>query len=171
MGKKNFRSCEPDSYFFFRNIGKNYDEFTRLLQGHIQNEVDMSSRRTCRATCDAYSYTTSYGCYDYKSDFCQKIERCNGNIIGCYFVESHASICVSVSDYIVDFIKFLIANDFSGIGGSLLYRLLMQQHKVCATHHVIEVTDWLKRNFRIVVAPKEFRFDTLSYASLRATFR
>ncbi|CAG9773547.1 unnamed protein product [Ceutorhynchus assimilis] len=83
--------CDPEVFV----KGKNYDQFTRLLQGHIENEVDMSSKRTCRQTCSAYSLTKSYGCYDDHSEFCRRVERCNGNIIGCFFVESHASICVS----------------------------------------------------------------------------
>ncbi|ERL85944.1 hypothetical protein D910_03359, partial [Dendroctonus ponderosae] len=75
----------------------NYDTFTRLLQGHIQNEVDMNRRGTCRETCGAYSYATSHGCYDWKSDVCKKTERCYGDLHECFFVESHASICVSIT--------------------------------------------------------------------------
>jgi len=88
----------PSQLIKYQIEGKNYDQFTRLLQGHIQNEVDMSNRRTCRETCHDYQFTKSHGCYDYESDVCRRTERCGGNIVGCFFVESHATICVSVSE-------------------------------------------------------------------------
>ncbi|KAL1497449.1 hypothetical protein ABEB36_008421 [Hypothenemus hampei] len=83
--------CDPKTFI----KGKNYDEFTRLLQGYIENEVDMSRSRSCRQTCDYYSFTENYGCYDYKSTFCRKNERCSEKIFGCFFVESYASMCFS----------------------------------------------------------------------------
>ncbi|XP_066151751.1 uncharacterized protein [Euwallacea fornicatus] len=86
-----FWQCDPKKHV----KGKTYDEFTRLLQGHIQNEVDMSSGGTCRETCAAYPSGTSYGCYDSESKYCRETERCNGRLLKCQFIESHMNICPS----------------------------------------------------------------------------
>ncbi|CAG9773540.1 unnamed protein product [Ceutorhynchus assimilis] len=83
--------CDPKEQI----KGKTYEEFTRLLQGHIQNEVDMNNGGTCRESCDSYPTTKNHGCYDGDSKYCREIERCNGQIIKCRFVESHMEICPS----------------------------------------------------------------------------
>ncbi|KAJ8915969.1 hypothetical protein NQ315_016646 [Exocentrus adspersus] len=83
--------CDPKRHI----KGRTYDELTALLQGHVENEVDMNSKGTCRANCAAYSYTESYGCYDSKSEYCTKRKPCNGKIINCKFVESHMKACIS----------------------------------------------------------------------------
>ncbi|XP_050311529.1 uncharacterized protein LOC126747077 [Anthonomus grandis grandis] len=75
--------------------GKTYDEFTRLLQGHIQNEVDMNNQGTCTENCARYSVSTSTGCYDGDSKYCREMERCGGKLLNCRFVESHMEICPS----------------------------------------------------------------------------
>ncbi|XP_066151755.1 uncharacterized protein [Euwallacea fornicatus] len=85
--------CDPETFI----LGKTYDAFTRLLQGVIQNEVDINSYRTCKRTCNDYHFTKSYGCYDYESDFCSKLEGCSGNVINCFFVESYGTICASAA--------------------------------------------------------------------------
>ncbi|XP_060523218.1 uncharacterized protein LOC132700114 [Cylas formicarius] len=83
--------CDPPYHI----KGTTYEEITRLLQGHIQNEVDMNSGGTCTANCAAYPYTESHGCYDYESEYCRKMERCRGTLHGCRFIESHMKICIS----------------------------------------------------------------------------
>ncbi|XP_076270236.1 uncharacterized protein LOC143202514 isoform X2 [Rhynchophorus ferrugineus] len=79
---------DPESH----SKGTTYDEFTRLLQGHIQNEVDMNHQRSCRSTCADYSMAKSYGCYDSDSPYC-KLEKCGGRLIGCRFIKSDMDIC------------------------------------------------------------------------------
>lgn len=91
--------CDPNGFI----KGVNYDQFTRLLQGHIENEVDMSYSSTCTRTCDDYTFikrTTSVTCHEQGSEYCQKVPKCNGNVISCKFVESKATICISVGTYL-----------------------------------------------------------------------
>ncbi|KAJ8946872.1 hypothetical protein NQ318_006782 [Aromia moschata] len=68
-----------------------YEEITQLLQGYVQNEVDLNPEGTCRENCAEYSYTKSHGCY--KNLYCQQQRRCNGKIISCRFFDSDMWIC------------------------------------------------------------------------------
>lgn len=77
-------------------IGETYEEFTQLLQGYIQNEVDLNPDQTCRENCAEYTYTKSHGCFN--NLYCQKQRRCNGKIINCRYVDSDMWICPSVSN-------------------------------------------------------------------------
>ncbi|KAG5894131.1 hypothetical protein JTB14_004069 [Gonioctena quinquepunctata] len=83
--------CDPK----YHQQGITNDQVTRLLQGHIQNEVDLNSKRTCTDTCGIYGFTKSYGCYDSDSEYCKKRKPCHGNLINCRFVESHMTACIS----------------------------------------------------------------------------
>lgn len=82
--------CDPEKYV----LGKNYDEVTRLLQGYIENEVDMNYNRECWQTCEDYSSTKNEGCF--KDKFCARQERCTGNIHSCRRFDSDMNICPSV---------------------------------------------------------------------------
>uniref|UniRef100_A0AAR5PC47 Uncharacterized protein n=1 Tax=Dendroctonus ponderosae TaxID=77166 RepID=A0AAR5PC47_DENPD len=86
-------NCDPEVH----EKGQTYEEFTRLLQGHIENEVDMNNGGTCLQDCSAYSATKSYGCYDSDSKYCREVERCNGDILNCRFVKNHMEVCPSNS--------------------------------------------------------------------------
>lgn len=88
---KELWKCDPATH----EKGKTYDEFTRLLQGHIQNEVDMGKGGSCREDCSTYHSTFSQGCYDSDSKYCKETERCNGRLLNCQFFESHMDICPS----------------------------------------------------------------------------
>lgn len=81
--------CDPKSH----KEGKTYLQITELLQGYIQNEVDMNRDGTCRENCAEYTYTKAHGCY--KELYCAKQRRCNGKIINCRFVDSDMWICPS----------------------------------------------------------------------------
>ncbi|XP_057660741.1 uncharacterized protein LOC130896576 [Diorhabda carinulata] len=83
--------CDPK----YHSEGKTYDQLTRLVQAHIQNEVDLNPTRTCKETCGEYSSTTSQGCYDSGSDYCKYSKPCKGNIYNCEFIESHMTTCIS----------------------------------------------------------------------------
>ncbi|XP_018572021.1 uncharacterized protein LOC108911536 isoform X2 [Anoplophora glabripennis] len=85
--------CDPKQHI----KGSTYDELTALLQGHIENEVDMNFKGTCTENCGAYSLSRSYGCYDSESMYCKKRKLCKGKIIGCKFVESQMTACFSPS--------------------------------------------------------------------------
>lgn len=70
-----------------------YLQITELLQGYIQNEVDLNTDQTCRENCAEYRYTKANSCY--KELYCAKQRRCNGKIINCKFVDSDMWVCPS----------------------------------------------------------------------------
>ncbi|KAJ8969231.1 hypothetical protein NQ317_002186 [Molorchus minor] len=81
------------SYMLLRlyGQGETYEEITQLLQGYVQNEVDLNSEGTCRENCAEYTYTRSHGCF--KNLYCRQQRRCNGKIISCKYVDSDMWIC------------------------------------------------------------------------------
>ncbi|XP_017485333.1 PREDICTED: uncharacterized protein LOC108373907 isoform X2 [Rhagoletis zephyria] len=79
--------CDPAKFV----RGKNYDEVTRLLQGYIENEVDLNKEETCRETCDFYQSTRSEGCF--KDLYCARQPRCSGKLYHCTFVDSDMWVC------------------------------------------------------------------------------
>ncbi|KAL5276193.1 hypothetical protein ACFFRR_001797 [Megaselia abdita] len=81
--------CDPSDYV----KGGTYDEVTRLLQGYVENEVDMNSEGTCRETCAFYEVTKSHGCF--KELFCSRQPKCSGKLLDCQYVDSDMWICPS----------------------------------------------------------------------------
>ncbi|XP_066151749.1 uncharacterized protein [Euwallacea fornicatus] len=79
--------CDPKKHV----QGETYEEITNLLQGYIQNEVDLNSEGTCRENCAEYSFTKSHGCYE--NLYCRQQRTCCGKIIGCKFIDSDMWIC------------------------------------------------------------------------------
>ncbi|XP_046801825.1 uncharacterized protein LOC111680146 isoform X1 [Lucilia cuprina] len=94
--------CDPEQYV----KGKNYEEVTRLIQGYIENEVDMNYNRECWKTCDDYERTKNEGCF--KDKFCARQERCSGHIHNCRYVDSDMTICPSARDSVrrYEFIEY-----------------------------------------------------------------
>ncbi|XP_060650928.1 uncharacterized protein LOC132787692 [Drosophila nasuta] len=81
--------CDPE-----KHVHKvTYDEVTRLLQGFIENEIDLSNDESCGETCPDYRNTTTIGCFDQK--FCSQQPKCEGRIHDCQFVDSDLSVCQS----------------------------------------------------------------------------
>lgn len=78
-----------------RFSGETYAEVTRLLQGYIENEVDMNSEGTCRNDCGYYTLAESHDCF--KDQFCAKQLKCKGRIIDCQYIDSDMWVCQSVS--------------------------------------------------------------------------
>lgn len=68
---------------------------TKLLQGYIENEVDMNSDGTCRDNCAYYNVAENHGCF--KDKYCSKQPRCGGRILECRYIDSDMWICPSVS--------------------------------------------------------------------------
>lgn len=68
---------------------------TRLLQGYIENEVDMNADGTCRDNCAAYTVAENHGCF--KDQFCAKQNACKGRILNCKYIDSDMWVCPSVS--------------------------------------------------------------------------
>jgi hypothetical protein len=84
---KDLWKCDPKRHI----SGDTYVEVTQLLQGYIQNEVDLNSEGTCRENCAEYSYTKSHGCY--QNLWCKRQRRCHGKIINCKYVDSDMWVC------------------------------------------------------------------------------
>ncbi|XP_062138828.1 uncharacterized protein LOC133847665 isoform X2 [Drosophila sulfurigaster albostrigata] len=81
--------CDPPKHK--HNV--TYDEVTRLLQGYIENEVDLNSDETCRETCSYYQSTRSEGCF--KEYFCARQPKCSGKLYNCQFIDSDMWVCPS----------------------------------------------------------------------------
>ncbi|XP_017113092.1 uncharacterized protein LOC108136442 isoform X1 [Drosophila elegans] len=81
--------CDPGKHV----KGVTYDEVTRLLQGYIENEVDLNNEETCRETCSFYQSTRSEGCF--KELYCARQPRCSGRLYDCQFVDSDMWVCPS----------------------------------------------------------------------------
>lgn len=104
--------CDPDKH----QLGSTYEEVTRLLQGYIENEVEMSKSHECWNTCNDYATEiNSDGCF--KDKFCSKQERCTGKIYNCTFIDSDMDVCQSVSSrytryFSYSYISYLFLYDF-----------------------------------------------------------
>ncbi|XP_016923096.2 uncharacterized protein orion isoform X1 [Drosophila suzukii] len=81
--------CDPAKHV----PGVTYDEVTRLLQGYIENEVDLNNEETCRETCGFYQSTRSEGCF--KDLYCSRQPKCTGRLYNCQFVDSDMWVCPS----------------------------------------------------------------------------
>ena len=56
--------------------GQTYVRVTNLLQGHIENEIDLNGQASCRKSCEPYNFAKPQSCY--KDLFCSKQPACNG---------------------------------------------------------------------------------------------
>jgi len=81
--------CDPLEH----RAGETYLEVTKLLQGYIENEVDMNDRQSCQSECGAITMAESKSCY--KDLFCKKQPKCGGRIFDCQFFNADAWVCMS----------------------------------------------------------------------------
>ncbi|KAH9634564.1 hypothetical protein HF086_006189 [Spodoptera exigua] len=86
MSKRDLYRCDPPVH-----TSATYAEVTRLLQGYVENEVDMNSDGTCKENCAFYTLTENHGCYS--DQFCEKQEKCKGRIIDCQYLDSDMWVC------------------------------------------------------------------------------
>ncbi|KAH8249599.1 hypothetical protein KR032_010765, partial [Drosophila birchii] len=84
--------CDPTHH----TAGVTYEEVTRLLQGYIENEVDLSPTGRCRYDCAHFSNTRNHGCYD--NQFCSKQTKCSGRVHNCQYVEYKMQVCQAPQD-------------------------------------------------------------------------
>lgn len=75
--------------------GETYAQITRLLQGYLENEVDMNKDRTCWENCQSYQFAENFGCT--KRSYCMQQQRCSGKILNCHSLSEDLRICPSVS--------------------------------------------------------------------------
>ncbi|CAH2048299.1 unnamed protein product, partial [Iphiclides podalirius] len=87
MARRDLYRCDPPAH----KEGETYAEVTRLLQGYIENEVDMNAEGTCRDNCGYYTLAESHGCF--KDQFCTKQPKCKGRIIDCQYIDSDMWVC------------------------------------------------------------------------------
>ncbi|XP_072948872.1 uncharacterized protein orion isoform X1 [Epargyreus clarus] len=87
MARRDVYRCDPPIH----KEGETYAQVTRLLQGYIENEVDMNSDQTCRENCGYYTLTQNHGCF--KDQFCSNQAACTGRIIDCQYIDSDMWVC------------------------------------------------------------------------------
>ncbi|XP_070073239.1 uncharacterized protein [Drosophila takahashii] len=94
--------CDPKDH----QLGVTYEKVTRLLQGYIANEFDLSKEQTCERECPDYKFSKDEGYSD--SPFSSRHTRCSGNVYDCRFVESDMKVCESdsTSDRRYEYIQF-----------------------------------------------------------------
>ncbi|XP_076043891.1 uncharacterized protein LOC143026977 isoform X2 [Oratosquilla oratoria] len=91
--ENSFMRCDPPKHA----EGETYIQVTELLQGYIENEVDMNEGGSCQNKCSFYEHTKSYGCYRGDVQYCGQQPSCEGNIHECSFIDSDFWVCPSVS--------------------------------------------------------------------------
>uniref|UniRef100_T1H5L1 Uncharacterized protein n=1 Tax=Megaselia scalaris TaxID=36166 RepID=T1H5L1_MEGSC len=76
-------------------LGVNYDQLTRVVQGYIVNEVNINEVYTCTDDCKYHVDREVYGCYK-KDSYCPQ-DRGTGRIIRCEFDtnKDHVTLCPS----------------------------------------------------------------------------
>uniref|UniRef100_A0A1B6ENR6 Uncharacterized protein n=1 Tax=Cuerna arida TaxID=1464854 RepID=A0A1B6ENR6_9HEMI len=79
--------CDPKHHV----EDETYVQLTRLLQGYIQNEVDLNSQQSCRENCGFYQMAKQHGCYE--NNFCARQRGCNGDIVECQYIDSDMWVC------------------------------------------------------------------------------
>ncbi|CAK1554539.1 unnamed protein product [Leptosia nina] len=87
MAKRDLYRCDPAEHA----KGVTYEEVTRLLQGYIENEVDMNEGQSCSGNCAYYTVAKNHGCF--KEQYCSKQPTCRGRIINCQYIDSDMWIC------------------------------------------------------------------------------
>uniref|UniRef100_A0A1B6C7S2 Uncharacterized protein n=1 Tax=Clastoptera arizonana TaxID=38151 RepID=A0A1B6C7S2_9HEMI len=87
LADQSYWKCDPKKHV----EGETYVQLTRLLQGYLQNEIDMNPKQSCSENCGFYSFTKQYGCY--KNEFCSKQRSCKGDIVDCQFIDSDMWVC------------------------------------------------------------------------------
>lgn len=93
MGKtgRRYWRCDPAKD---RHVeGETFARVTRLLQGYVENEINLNSDQSCWNSCDDYHDTLSNGCYQPEEDLCGQQPPCNGRLYNCAFIDSALTIC------------------------------------------------------------------------------
>ncbi|XP_041979506.1 uncharacterized protein LOC121733355 isoform X3 [Aricia agestis] len=88
MARRDVYRCNPDNHV----AGETYAEVTRLLQGYIENEVDLNGDGTCKENCPYYTVAASHSCYD-PHGYCNVQKRCTGRIVNCQYIDSDMWVC------------------------------------------------------------------------------
>ncbi|XP_011558082.3 uncharacterized protein LOC105388803 isoform X2 [Plutella xylostella] len=87
MASRDLHRCDPPAHV----EGQTYAEVTRLLQGYIENEVDMNPDGTCKENCAFYTLAENHGCF--RDLYCQRQQKCEGRILECQYIDSDMWVC------------------------------------------------------------------------------
>ncbi|KAL1401434.1 hypothetical protein pipiens_006596 [Culex pipiens pipiens] len=82
--------CDPERKQ--HKEGETFVQITRLLQGYVENEVNLNRNDTCRKDCAYYSSDVKQAQCK-KGMYCTKQLVCSGKIYDCEFIDSHMWIC------------------------------------------------------------------------------
>ncbi|XP_046390047.1 uncharacterized protein LOC124158778 [Ischnura elegans] len=92
LASQEYWNCDPHKHQ--ENV--TYVQLTNLIQGHIQNEIDINPTHNCREECSHYSgdtFAEVTSCY--QGLFCDVQPKCTGRLIGCRFIDSDSQVCLS----------------------------------------------------------------------------
>lgn len=90
QASRDYWRCDPERQQ--QKEGETFVQITRLLQGYVENEVDMNTDNTCKENCAYYSWgARQEQCY--KDLYCSKQPKCSGKIYDCEYVDSDMWIC------------------------------------------------------------------------------
>lgn len=85
----------------FINIEDESLQITNLLQGYVENEVNLNKDGSCAGSCEDHKFGRNRHCSE--GTFCgdqivddAKRHICSGTIVDCIFIESNMQICPSV---------------------------------------------------------------------------
>lgn len=87
---RDYWKCDPASH----QEGQTFVRMTQLLQGIIENEVDLNPSKSCKQECSDYTIAEVHGCL--KDRICTKHRRCEGGrLFDCEFFNADAWVCIS----------------------------------------------------------------------------
>ncbi|XP_055526442.1 uncharacterized protein LOC129719078 isoform X2 [Wyeomyia smithii] len=90
QASREYWRCDPERSQ--QKEGETFLQFTRLLQGYVENEVDMNTDNTCKENCAYYNWGVKQEqCY--KDMYCSKQPKCAGKIYSCDYMDSDMWIC------------------------------------------------------------------------------
>lgn len=72
---------------------------TRLVQGYVDNEVNLNPSNDCKKSCSDYQLTSNHLCYN--GSYCATPNdhqtetdlKCNGVVLNCDFISGNMNIC------------------------------------------------------------------------------
>ncbi|KAH8418347.1 hypothetical protein KR222_002648 [Zaprionus bogoriensis] len=83
--------CDPKPWQL--RLGQSYDHVTRLLQGYVENEINLNAEESCSQSCEDYQNAGISGCYG--DELCRKQPKCAGRLHSCRFIDADMSVCQS----------------------------------------------------------------------------
>ncbi|KAG4078152.1 hypothetical protein HA402_002204 [Bradysia odoriphaga] len=94
--KRDIWKCDMAADFY---DGKD-NQVTHLLDGYIDNEVNLNNDNDCTQTCSDYKVAKNFGCFEgtYCEQQVQPLARCRGTVVDCQFIDWDLEVCPSASN-------------------------------------------------------------------------